>query len=375
MTIIRHEVLTAYEDYNETAVRFHFIDPVLRALGYPGPLDTYLEFEEKLDYPYYHIGHKSKKDLPLGFPDYRAGLKGRRGSFIVEAKAPSARISKATIEQAHSYAAHSQVGANYFLLCDGIEFQLFETLSGSESSPISLIPASEINDRFHELENILSPSSLARNCQISYDAKLKLCDGLASKARIRSGLYEMDKWEYRILINGEDQTEFIKSSVPSIQEVDDQMLMLRDDFELRVSEGVAQRDDDGRIFATTKFAGVTKNNTNAMQQLGIDRLTFYTNDRFLSTDPNSPSVFESVTEFSIEEGAHIATGLFGSTTAAPTPIKGDMFVSALMHKNGDRIIGKFSAKNNITPDLGHMGNVMLEFFLVGGFTLELDYQS
>jgi hypothetical protein len=79
----------ARQAYNETEVRFHIIDPMLRQLGYPGGEDVYLKPEEKLEYPYFHIGHKSKKDMPLGFPDYRAGLKGARGSFVIQAKAAS----------------------------------------------------------------------------------------------------------------------------------------------------------------------------------------------------------------------------------------------------------------------------------------------
>jgi hypothetical protein len=130
--------------YNEAEVRFHFIDPLMRKLGYPERDDVYFKLEEKLEYPYFHIGHKSKKkDQPLGFPDYRAGLKGRRGSFIVEAKAAKVGLSMHDVEQAHSYAAHAQVGANYFVLCDGIQFAIYETLSGPDKAPLVEMQVSE----------------------------------------------------------------------------------------------------------------------------------------------------------------------------------------------------------------------------------------
>lgn len=93
MQVISNDAANAAPHYNEAEIRFHIIDPIVRMLGYPGEDNVYLNLEEKLEYPYLHIGRRSKKDLPLGFPDYRAGLKGARGSFITEAKAGSIPIT------------------------------------------------------------------------------------------------------------------------------------------------------------------------------------------------------------------------------------------------------------------------------------------
>jgi Type I restriction enzyme R protein N terminus (HSDR_N) len=190
LTMFTEEILRSLESFNETEIRSYVIDPILRKLGYPGSPEVFIKQEEKLEYPY-HIGRKSKKDLPSGRVDYRAGLKGRRGSFVLEAKAGNVVVSKIDIEQAHSYAAHAKVGANYFILCDGSAFSIFETLSGSEYNPVVSIPIGEIEARFYELENILSPENLARLCSVKYDLALKLCDGLGSTARIHSGEYEI----------------------------------------------------------------------------------------------------------------------------------------------------------------------------------------
>ena len=140
MQIIADDIVEVASNYNETEVRFHIIDPILRRLGYPGDDSVYLNLEEKLEYPYVHIGRRSKKDLPLGFPDYRAGLKGARGSFVVEAKAGNVQIGPQHVEQAHSYAAHAQVGANYFVLCNGKVFSVYQTLSGPDFAPIARGP-------------------------------------------------------------------------------------------------------------------------------------------------------------------------------------------------------------------------------------------
>lgn len=189
MQVITDAAIVAAPAYNEAEIRFHILDPIIRLLGYPGADDVYLILEEKLEYPYVHIGRRSKRDLPLGFADYRAGVKGARGSFVVEAKAGGIPITAREVEQAHSYAAHAQVGANYFVLCNGSLLTVHETLSGPRAGPLIELPLNEVNVRFHEIENILAPANLVRSCHVEHDIKLKLAPGLGSSVRIRSGRY------------------------------------------------------------------------------------------------------------------------------------------------------------------------------------------
>lgn len=357
--------------YNEAEVRFHIIDPLLRKLGYPGGDDVFLYLEDKLEYPYFHIGHKNKKkDLPLGFPDYRAGLKGRRGSFIIEAKAATVGLSVKDVEQAHSYAAHSQVGANYFVLCDGVQLAVYETLSGAHAAPIVHIEVGELDARFHELENILSPANLEKNCRVKYDNRLKLCEGLGSSAKIHSGEYDMKEWAYRIIIGGQDCTEFMKQTVPQIAELDAQLEMMQREFELRVSEGVAERDDDGRIFAEIRFAGVTKNSLAAMKLLGIDRMKFATSAQFISTTPDDPTIFESTADFALEQGTMMPQ-LFGDAVPIDTAVEGDIFVTARMHKEGDAILGQYSVVTDYWLDVPGGEGIKYELDTIGHFTLKL----
>jgi len=359
------------QGYNEAEVRFHYIDPLLRKLGYPDGDDVYLKLEEKLGYPYFHIGHKSeKKDQPLGFPDYRAGLKGRRGSFIVEAKSSIAGIRPNDVEQAHSYAAHAQVGANYFVLCDGSRFVIYETLSGPEHVPIVDMRVAEFDQRYHEIENVLSPVNLANNCHVEHDKGLKLCEGLGSSVEIRSGVYEMRNWAYRFFIEGNDVTDMLKESVPEIAQIENDLNLMQSDFELRVSSGIAQRDEEGHISAQVSFEGVTKNNAEAMRLLGIKSMIFSTSTEFLSLTPNSPTVFESTAEFSVEKGTMIPP-LLGDAIPAEVDTTGDMFISARMHKMGNEILGEYLAMADYLLDIPNMGEMKVEFDIVGDFKLHL----
>ncbi|WP_347313204.1 type I restriction enzyme HsdR N-terminal domain-containing protein [Defluviimonas sp. SAOS-178_SWC] len=371
MTIITPQVLEDVSSFNEAEVRFHVLDPLLRKLGYPGGDDVYLKLEEKLDYPYFFIGHTSKKkDLPLGFPDYRAGLKGRRGSFVVEAKAATVGLTEKDVEQAHSYAAHSQVGANYFVLSDGAQVAVYETLSGGQATPIILLKIDELDARFHELENVLSPANLEKNCRVNYDKGLKLCDGLGSSVKIHSGEYAMKDWAFRILIDEKDCTEALKASVPQIAEVDGQLAMMQKEFQLRVGEGLSKREADGRIVAEVSFVGVTKNNLAAMKLLGIDRMAFATNTQFISTSPDDPTIFESTADFSLEKGTMVPP-LFGDAVPMDTNVKGDMFITARMHKDGDAILGEYAAVADYWLDVPMVDNMKMELDFIGTFVLRL----
>ncbi len=358
-------------DYNEAEVRFHFIDPLMRRLGYPGGDDVYFKLEEKLEYPYYHIGHKSKKkDQPLGYPDYRAGLKGRRGSFIVEAKASKVGLGPEDVEQAHSYAAHAQVGANYFMLCDGLRLAIYETLSGPQQAPLVEIEVTEFDQRFHEIENILSPQCLAKSCHVEHDKNLKLCNGLGSSAEIRPGIYEMSYWAYRIFIGDDDVTDTLKTSLPQVAQIDRDLEMMQNDFELRVSSGTAERDAEGRICAHLSFEGVTKNNAEAMRLLGLDSMTFATSAEYLSVKPDVPTIFESTAEFSVEKGTMLPP-LFGDAVPADVNSTGDMFITARMHKARDAILGEYAATADYWFDIPSMGKMKVELDFHGNFTLKL----
>ncbi len=97
---------------------------------------------------------------------------------------------------------------------------------------------------------------------VTYDLKLKLGDGLGSAVEIRSGEYQMADWDFRIYINDVDLTAQLK---PNFAQLDQQLKMLQQNFELRVGEGNVVRDGDGRIRAFVKFTGATKNNEESMR--------------------------------------------------------------------------------------------------------------
>lgn len=370
MTIITKTVVEGLWDFNEAEIRVHILDPVIRRLGYLDGDDVYFKPEKKLEYPYYHIGHRSKKDLPLGYPDYRAGLKGGKGSFIMEAKAANVEITQQDVEQAHSYAAHAQVGAKFFLLCDGTKLAIYETLSGPECPPITEIPVVDIDTRFHEIENVLSPARLRKYSHVEYDMKLKLCDGLGSSVGISSGLYDMDEWVVRFFLNGEDCTETARAMLPQLAVAEAQIEMMKNDFILKVAHGYAERDEQGLINARVKFDGATKGSMEGMKLLNIEEMAFATDSEFLSKDAENPTVFESTAEFSVPQGTMMPS-LLGAPALMESQVDGDLFITARMHVEGAEIVGEYAAVTDYWSEIAGLGSLKIEFDIVGGFKLQL----
>lgn len=371
MNVISETAITSAPHYNEASVRFHILNPIIQSLGYPETEDTYLHLEEQLEYPYIHIGRRSKRDVPMGFADYRAGVKGARGSFIIEAKAGDVPITQKEIEQAHSYAAHAQVGANYFVLANGSEVLVFETLSGPQAVPILEIPLVDLNKRFHELENILAPSSLSRNCRVKYDTKLKLADGLGSFIRVRSGRYLLSEHDVRIIVNGQDCTQLVRQSVPQFSIMEDQLELMKSAFEMQVSDGIAERDTEGKIVARVEFWGVTVHNQAAMAIMGIDKASFATSDQFLSTDPSCPSIFESQTDFKVARGTALPE-LFGGNVEMAGDVLGNMFIRVAMHYADGTIAGQYVAFSDQEVSIPGQIPFVLEMDLAGSFEMEID---
>jgi Type I restriction enzyme R protein N terminus (HSDR_N) len=339
---------------NEAEVRFHVVDPLLRKLGYGSVAGTYMYLEQKLEYPYFHIGRRSRKDMPLGFPDYRCGLDGRRGSFVVEAKKTDHVIGDLDREQAHSYAAHAQISANYFVLCNGHVFEVYETLSGDFKVPILSIEFEHLDERYHDIENILGPRQLEKHCHVVYQRGLKLSESIGPSVRVTGGRYELD--EFVLDVHGEtpEQTQMLRA-LPQIQAVEhlrEQLLA----FIYTIDSGVVTRNDEGRIFAKLKFGGVTKNNREAMRIMNIENLEFYALSKFISDDPQRPTVFEAERKVTVGKGAQLFP-LFGNPQLSELDMHLDFFVVSKLFEVDGTIVGRYGAFSIYTIQVAGVGLV------------------
>jgi len=359
--------------FNEAEVRQHIINPVLDRLGYTyGSEGVYIRLEDKLATPrLLQIGRASSKDFPIGFPDYTCGLSEGRGSFVVEAKGGNVNLTETEIGQAHSYAAHAEVGANYFMLVNGTEFRVYETLSGHCPTPLLRIPVAEMASRFHELESVLAPSYLSKNCAVRYDMGIKLGQGLGSKFTIRNGEYFVEEYRYRFYMHGNDVTDLMKIHNPQFAVMNEKLKLLQDEFSLRVTDGKVERDEAGRIITSVTFDGVTKGNTLAMAILGIGNLQLGTNDEFISTDPDLPTVFVGSKNFAVSQGTMMPQ-LLDQPREMPENLSGEMMVQALMHCDGDNAVGNYVVASTYRMPARMGQSMYMQLDLAGKFSLRID---
>src|SRR5262245_35661098 len=117
-----------FDTMNETDVREIIVRPLLVRLGYAHGTQANIRTEVPLRYERAFLGRKNpKKDPPLaGRADYVCDATSY-GRWVVEVKAPAHALTQDDAEQAHTYCAHPDIAAAYFLLTNGREFRLYAT--------------------------------------------------------------------------------------------------------------------------------------------------------------------------------------------------------------------------------------------------------
>lgn len=154
----KYEVLNDAE-FGEDSVREEIIFPIIKSLGYNAYGNNKIIRSRSLIHPFVSIGSKQKKINII--PDYVMEIDGRP-SWILEAKGPTKNIlDPKYLEQAYSYAMHSEVKALYYALCNGKEFVLYHV---SEYKPILHFKIEHLPFYWADLKRLLAPDQLLINC-------------------------------------------------------------------------------------------------------------------------------------------------------------------------------------------------------------------
>ncbi|NCU32912.1 MAG: DNA methylase, partial [Candidatus Moranbacteria bacterium] len=139
-------------DFKEDSVREVIILPIIKKLGYT---QENIVRSKTLQHPFLKIGSK-KRPINL-VPDYALKVENNF-AWVLDAKAPNQKIiNDDNVEQVYSYATHPEIRSNYFSLCNGIEFSVFRT--ADTDKPVLLFEVENIENHWHELEMLLSPTS------------------------------------------------------------------------------------------------------------------------------------------------------------------------------------------------------------------------
>ncbi|KIL07347.1 restriction endonuclease [Clostridium botulinum] len=152
-----YEVLDDPE-FREDSVREEIIYPIIKALAYSSYGNNKIIRSRKLLHPFVSIGSKQKKINII--PDYVMEIDGKP-SWIMEAKSPDQDILNTKhVEQAYSYAMHSEIKALYYALCNGKEFVLYHV---SEYKPLLHFKIQLLPYYWGELVELLSPENFTKN--------------------------------------------------------------------------------------------------------------------------------------------------------------------------------------------------------------------
>lgn len=145
-------------EFKEDSVREELIVPIIKGLGYDIGKPFQIIRSRKLIHPFVSIGSKRQ---PISIiPDYLFEINDRP-AWILDAKAPSESLVKSKhVEQAYSYAIHSEVRVNYFALCNGNEFVLYHI---SKIEPVLQFPLQAISLYWGDLQRVLNPENVLGN--------------------------------------------------------------------------------------------------------------------------------------------------------------------------------------------------------------------
>jgi len=337
---------------NETAVRESILAPLLAKLGYQYGTTNYIEYEEQLETIIYQLGRKSRKDYPIGRPDYRCGIDGQRGSFIVEAKEGAHTIDANDIAQAHSYAAHGLVSARFFVLSNGHEFQIYDTYSGVKEAPILVVRVADFDRRFHEIDALLGPRNLRKYSHVEYDLSQPLSPDLPSRAQLKFGWASMPTIEMYLL--GRPRGEF--ASLLQLAGIGDTFSELIEQYKKNrqpIIDGDVRRAEDGRIQALLEFDSIDKRVAGNIIKMGFKKMLFVTDDEYISNNIEKPTIFETISESNIPRGTELYSPISEKNEPAVGDIDTFINIKAAGAVHGNKFFGHYTcfAKMNFQMQL------------------------
>jgi len=141
-------------DFKEDSVREVLVMHLLHALGYENSGSNRIIRSKGLSNPYVKMGSKRLQIRMI--PDYLFEVEGRF-VWVLDAKSPSEQIlNQEHVEQIYSYSIHPDVRVNYYALCNGREFILFQI---GQREAVLHFHLSEIAQHWNEITKLLSPNS------------------------------------------------------------------------------------------------------------------------------------------------------------------------------------------------------------------------
>ncbi|WEZ84624.1 type I restriction enzyme HsdR N-terminal domain-containing protein [Rhizobium sp. 32-5/1] len=312
---------------NETDVREIIIRPLLHALGFRQGTQANILTERTLRYSKMFLGRKKATDAELqGRADYICEYTPY-ARWTVEAKPPSQPLSIDDAQQAHSYSAHPDVGAFYYMLINGRQGQVFQI--SHPDKPLFEWAIAETGDVLPILKSFLSPTALQKKFSSPIDLGKPIAEGLRSKLEIIGGDIVYD--------------EHISEDLPGD-------LSTMDGMRQTVSGIGVERTGDGLIMAQVLLKSAHSTFDAINQAVGLGTFVFKTSDEFVSTDVEVPTLFTNIVEVNAPQGMSIPAGFGRPAMVLPVSFKCICYTEAVGFVHGERFQGTFSVDYQYTID-------------------------
>lgn len=317
-TLRRSTKLPNFDDMNETDVREIIVRPLLNRLGYEHGTENTIRTEQTFRYAKAFLGRKNAaKDPPLvGRADYILEV-ASVGRWVVEVKGPREELSRDVVEQAHTYAAHPEVAALFFMITNGRTFRLYRT--SSLEAPLMAWDFEDAAEMLLPLTNLLGPDAIKRKMALlKPDLGKPLAKGIASEVKIIGGVVHYD-----------DHT----SNHPLVEMAISDINGLR----LPITGGSVTRASDGRLHAKIHMAKAMPMAGEIAEMLdAVDGYDFYASDEYISLDRENPTIFQNFIKSYTPPGAKMKVpGIgeieapfgyrFSATTEAVGFVDGEVF--------------------------------------------------
>lgn len=303
---------------NETDVREHIVRPFLEKLGYRYGTEASIKTEQTFRYGKAFLGRKNPSKDPdlVGRADYILDV-ASYGRWVVEVKASTVTIDQDAVEQAHTYAAHPEVNALFFLLTNGNEFRLYKT--SSLSAPLMAWAYEDLPSMFMAILNLVGPDAIKRRAKLfEPDQGKPLAPGIASNVRVVGGFVEYtDHASDHPLVSAEDVNG----------------------LRLPITGGFVGRSDDGRIHALVKVAEAAP----LMKELrafltSAEGYDFYCSEEYISTDIENPTIFQNFYSSHVPAGTVITIPGLGKV-AMPFGFQASATTEAIGFISDDKFCG------------------------------------
>lgn len=348
----------ACNEMTETDVREAIVRPFLEWLGYAYGTQANIRTEFPLRYSKAFLGRKNSERDPVlrGKADYICEVISC-ARWVVEVKAAREALTLDDSEQAHTYATHPEIAASFYLLTNGYLFKLYRV--GQPQTPMLEWKQDEIATRALEIKNVLSPPAIENKVKRdTVFAGKPLCEGIGQSASLSGLVTYIDH----------------KSNNPDVARSLENIRGMR----ATISKGLVSRTEKGSVRAEIQTASAFAMMDAFNQTLGITGYVFDCGDEYISTDANTPSIFQNITTLTIKRGTRIPAMLGNPASVLPFDWQLTSFTQAVGYVQGDTFTGTFFVdyqfnipERTLLPPMVKASFGCLEMSAVGDFELKL----